>query len=410
MKKVLAMLAVPLLLGAPTVQAALTGALGVNENTCVSPIAKFVGASCSFSGGANIPEDTAAYYAGGWIGPLGAGGFYASVADAPGFILSSQTGNEYCLDGSAAPCPGAALTTFPIQNAADTAGTKLAPTVDGAGITVTGSGATASIGGTFAIGAGVRQTGTGGALQGSKQIVETWSSIVHTSNAHGVDTANDLGGGAWEYIIGSDGFPTCTGDAIACPFGEDVVLWSANGPFGDPDGADSGQPASASPWAIANGGSGPQTTLFDSSGVGVDIVSYGLKTAGSRANVGLSTSAVFNGTSCSDTGLDPVEADTMGQPVIDNVSDCFDSSVAWSVGDNAAFDNMILKITTDSGGAITNIVGYYTLEYIIIGEAPNSWVGGTISMSTAVIPVPAAVWLFGSALGLLGWIRRRVSA
>lgn len=27
----------------------------------------------------------------------------------------------------------------------------------------------------------------------------------------------------------------------------------------------------------------------------------------------------------------------------------------------------------------------------------------------AVIPVPAAVWLFGSALGLLGWIRRRSS-
>jgi hypothetical protein len=29
---------------------------------------------------------------------------------------------------------------------------------------------------------------------------------------------------------------------------------------------------------------------------------------------------------------------------------------------------------------------------------------------TAVIPVPAAVWLFGSALGLLGWIRKRTTA
>ena len=30
-----------------------------------------------------------------------------------------------------------------------------------------------------------------------------------------------------------------------------------------------------------------------------------------------------------------------------------------------------------------------------------------VSIDTAVIPVPAAVWLFGSALGLLGWVRRR---
>lgn len=32
-----------------------------------------------------------------------------------------------------------------------------------------------------------------------------------------------------------------------------------------------------------------------------------------------------------------------------------------------------------------------------------------VDFSTAAVPVPAAVWLFGSALGLLGWMRRRVS-
>ncbi len=32
-----------------------------------------------------------------------------------------------------------------------------------------------------------------------------------------------------------------------------------------------------------------------------------------------------------------------------------------------------------------------------------------VAITTAVVPVPAAVWLFGSALGLLGWMRRRTA-
>ena len=35
--------------------------------------------------------------------------------------------------------------------------------------------------------------------------------------------------------------------------------------------------------------------------------------------------------------------------------------------------------------------------------------GGNITVQDSVIPVPAAFWLFGSALGLLGWMRRRQS-
>ena len=32
-----------------------------------------------------------------------------------------------------------------------------------------------------------------------------------------------------------------------------------------------------------------------------------------------------------------------------------------------------------------------------------------INVNEAVVPVPAAAWLFGSALGLLGWIRRKAA-
>jgi hypothetical protein len=34
----------------------------------------------------------------------------------------------------------------------------------------------------------------------------------------------------------------------------------------------------------------------------------------------------------------------------------------------------------------------------------------TTGFATTTVPVPAAVWLFGSALGLLGWVRRRTAA
>ena len=30
-------------------------------------------------------------------------------------------------------------------------------------------------------------------------------------------------------------------------------------------------------------------------------------------------------------------------------------------------------------------------------------------LSIAVVPVPPAAWLFGSALGLLAWVRRRIA-
>jgi len=39
---------------------------------------------------------------------------------------------------------------------------------------------------------------------------------------------------------------------------------------------------------------------------------------------------------------------------------------------------------------------------------PDSAATATLVWDITVVPVPAAVWLFGSALGLLGWIRRKV--
>lgn len=48
-------------------------------------------------------------------------------------------------------------------------------------------------------------------------------------------------------------------------------------------------------------------------------------------------------------------------------------------------------------GADANCVSDYFIDNV------------SIMADVAVVPVPAAVWLFGSALGLLGWMRRKVT-
>jgi len=46
----------------------------------------------------------------------------------------------------------------------------------------------------------------------------------------------------------------------------------------------------------------------------------------------------------------------------------------------------------------------------VLGSINSNALTGDISFATATVPVPAAIWLFGSALGMLTWARRRVNA
>jgi len=41
------------------------------------------------------------------------------------------------------------------------------------------------------------------------------------------------------------------------------------------------------------------------------------------------------------------------------------------------------------------------------GETVGADIDAIAAISSAAVPIPTAVWLFGSALGLLGWMRRR---
>ncbi len=72
------------------------------------------------------------------------------------------------------------------------------------------------------------------------------------------------------------------------------------------------------------------------------------------------------------------------------------------------------------GGSLTNAGGTISIVSFAGGEAicgdPDCSVstgfGRSVNLGGVVtaVPIPAAVWLFGSGLGLLGWFRRRQTA
>jgi len=63
---------------------------------------------------------------------------------------------------------------------------------------------------------------------------------------------------------------------------------------------------------------------------------------------------------------------------------------------------------TDYDGATTTIGGLTGGSLITVSNINPTITGGQ-ALVYQVVPVPAAVWLFGSALGLLVWVRRRTA-
>jgi len=73
----------------------------------------------------------------------------------------------------------------------------------------------------------------------------------------------------------------------------------------------------------------------------------------------------------------------------------------------------VSRLITDNSWHTESAFGAQWSDLSSVGIFISSGVPQSLTIdnfSASVVPVPAAVWLFGSGLGLLGWFRRRQSA
>jgi hypothetical protein len=133
------------------------------------------------------------------------------------------------------------------------------------------------------------------------------------------------------------------------------------------------------------------------------------------------------------TGSFSYDADTNTYTDIDLVTDLVDWSTEGELGASTSTELHLLQIITPypsceyrdvieypycmdlnlqfvdpltSGGGTVNLVPYSSYEW---GNDYNNNTFGLslVSGSVSAIPIPAAIWLFGSALAGLGWLRRK---
>lgn len=87
-------------------------------------------------------------------------------------------------------------------------------------------------------------------------------------------------------------------------------------------------------------------------------------------------------------------------------------AIFWVDTDGSAIDALALPATLPPEAFCPGSIqpcGRIRLDFAEVGNPDNIHAVFSADFSLTVVPAPAAAWLFGSALGLLGWLRRRRS-
>jgi len=152
---------------------------------------------------------------------------------------------------------------------------------------------------------------------------------------------------------------------------------------------------------------------FSPTVIGEQITNLTIDTTGTGSAGGTSAYTCIEGTFVPSVGGNFCGGYTFGANFLD------ESTTVWgpglSVSQTLGGDDVVAfggprTISEYDFGTITLISGSNTLApgtIFSIGNGIGVGNPGGDALTFQVVPVPAAVWLFGSALGLLGWARRK---
>ncbi len=351
----LAVLIVPAVAYSATTNYPINGSFGSNEQSCTQITLLFGGTDCTYGrnrpGPLKEPPDVGVPV---WIGPQFSGAHYEAdgIKDQVNYVPTS---------GGFDPVTG----TFSPANADG----KIAAPITGT-LTIDDNGTPANpdddvVSAQFSIGAMARNVSTGA----STRAVQRWATMDHVMAPTPVNAAATVanGDGGVDYVIGSRGFP-----APLCGATNGADCYPTSNSSAAFDNFDTNDKAVAFWGEIPAGGVGIERSslLGDPTYVTADPKPPANPPSG---NVGATTTASFTGYSCSDTQA--------------NDLDCTASIILWGAGEQAGFDNLVMKISTNGAGEITSSVVYWTEEYFIGAGAPpagydNSWQGGTMTFSS----------------------------
>ena len=289
--------------------------------SCTQITFAFSGSDCSY--GRNRPAAN-----GTWLGPLFSGANYPKDS-LQATVTYLPTSGDNVPQGSSAqvnfiPAVPDGKLNAPLDGELiiDDNGTPGDPTDD-------------IVSGSFTIGALARNVPTGQFTRAVQQWTAMENTIVPTPVNPTATVANGAGG--VDYVVGSRGFPTprcyrynaanCFPTEDAVPDFGDARFWGPIPPAGSVGIERSG-------------------ILGDPAFVPVQpppLIPTG--------NVGASATGTIIGGSCeTNNGA---------------VDDCTVSSLIWGAGEDPGFDNLIMKISTNSSGQITSALVYWTQEYFI---------------------------------------------